>query len=141
MNEQANVVLSRWGMVPIRVAAAVIFVMHGWQKVSVFGIPGTSEMLRYLGIPLPTFFAVVVMTTELVGGLAIGFGVLARFWSVLLAIDMTVAILVARRHAFFTPIGFEFELVLLGGVLTIAALGSGAISLDRLVKRGSTKAD
>ena len=61
MSDRANAVLSKWGMLPIRIAAGVIFVMHGWQKVSVFGIPGTSEMLRFLGIPLPTFFAVIVM--------------------------------------------------------------------------------
>jgi putative oxidoreductase len=135
MSEKADAVLSKWGLLPLRIAAGVIFVMHGWQKVVVFGISGTADMLRFLEIPFPTFFAVVVMTTELLGGLAIGLGIFARWASVLLAIDMTVAILVARRHAFFTPIGFEFELVLLGGVLTIAAIGSGAVSLDRLFKR------
>lgn len=135
MSDRANAVLSKWGMLPIRIAAGVIFVMHGWQKVSVFGIPGTSEMLRFLGIPLPTFFAVIVMTTELLGGLSIMVGLFSRFWSIGLAIDMTVAILVARRHAFFTPIGFEFELVLLGGVLTIAALGAGEMSVDRMFGR------
>jgi putative oxidoreductase len=131
-----NAVLSKWGLVPLRIAVGVIFLMHGSQKVFVFGIGGTAEILQWLGIPFPTFFAGVVMATEFFGGLAILFGIFARWAGVFLAIDMTVAIFVARiRGGFFTPNGFEFELVLLGASLTIAAIGTGAVSLDRLLSR------
>lgn len=128
--------LSKWGLLPLRIVVGLVFVMHGWQKVSVFGVGGTADILRWLKIPFPVFFAVVVMTTELVGGLAIGFGLFARWAAACLAIDMTVAILVARlKGGFFTPNGYEFELVLLGASLTILALGTGEPSLDRLFKR------
>ncbi|MFI5310667.1 MAG: DoxX family protein [Gemmatimonadales bacterium] len=136
MNEKVGATLSKWGLVPLRVVVGMIFLMHGSQKVFVFGIAGTADILRWVGIPFPTFFAVVVMATELLGGLAILTGFFARWASVCLAIDMTVAIVAARMQGgFFTPNGFEFELVLLGACLTIAAIGTGAGSLDKWVTR------
>ena len=127
-----NSEIVKWGLVPLRIAVGTTFLMHGLQKVFVFGIAGTAEILHWLGIPFASFFAVIVMATELLGGLSILLGYRARWAGTLLAVDMLVAILVARlRGGFFTPNGFEFELVLLGACLTIAAIGSGAISLDR----------
>jgi putative oxidoreductase len=136
MNEKAGAVFSKWGLIPLRIVVGVIFLMHGSQKVFIFGISGTADILRWVGIPFPEFFAVVVMTTELLGGLSILFGLLARWAGLALAIEMTVAIFTARMHGgFFTPNGFEFELALLGACLTIAAIGTGAGSLQTLLKR------
>ncbi len=136
MNEKAGAVLSKWGLIPLRIVVGVIFLMHGSQKVFVFGIAGTADILRWVGIPFPMFFAVVVMTTELLGGLAILFGLLGRWAALALAFEMTVAIFTARMNGgFFTPNGYEFELSLLGACLTIAAIGTGAVSLDKLLKR------
>ena len=136
MSEKVDAVLSKWGLIPLRIAVGVIFLMHGWQKVFVFGIAGTADILRWVGIPFPEFFAVIVMTTELLGGLAILFGLLARWAALALAFEMTVAIFTARMHGgFFTPNGYEFELSLLGACLTIAAIGSGVVSLDKWLKR------
>ena len=68
--------------------------------------------------------------------MAILLGLFARWVGVLLAIEMIVAILVARlKGGFFTPYGYEFELTLLGACLTIAALGSGGVSLERTFRR------
>jgi putative oxidoreductase len=136
MRETTEAVLSKWGLIPLRIAVGVIFLMHGWQKVFVFGISGTSDILRWVGIPFPTFFGVVVMTTELLGGLAVMLGVFARGAALFLAVDMTVAIFAARiSGGFFTPNGFEFEMVLLGATLTIAAMGTGGGSLGRMLRR------
>jgi putative oxidoreductase len=136
MNEKAGAVFSKWGLIPLRIVVGVIFLMHGSQKVFIFGISGTADILRWVGIPFPEFFAVVVMTTELLGGLSILFGLLARWAGLALAIEMTVAIFTARmRGGFFTPNGFEFELALLGACLTIAAIGTGAGSLQMPLKR------
>lgn len=135
MNQQADALLAKWGLVPLRIVVGVTFLMHGSQKLFVFGLGGTAEILQWLGIPFAMYFAAVVMATELLGGLAIVLGLFARWAGVLLAIDMTVAILVARlKGGFFTPTGFEFEFVLLGASLTIAAIGTGAGSLERLLR-------
>ena len=142
MDQSAEAMIARWGLLPVRLVVGIVFVMHGWQKVFVFGISGTADILHWVGIPFASFFGVVLMISELGGGLAIMLGVFARFAGLALAFEMAIAIVMARLHGgFFTPNGYEFELVLLGSSLTIAALGSGHQSLDRLwgTPRGESK--
>ena len=136
MNGQAIMARERWGLVPLRIAVGVVFLIHGGQKLFVFGVPGTADILGKIGIPLPTLAAVVVIAAECAGGLGILLGAFARWAGLVLAIDMTVAIMAARlRGGFFTPYGYEFELSLLGACLTIAALGAGGASIDGLLRR------
>lgn len=136
MNPSGNAALVKWGLVPVRAAVGLVFLMHGYQKIFVFGIGGTGDILRFVGIPFASLFAVVLMIAEFGGGIAILTGVFARWAAAALAFEMVIAILTARiKGGFFTPTGFEFEMVLLGACLTIAALGSGPISLDRRFTR------
>lgn len=135
-NQSGESVLARWALVPLRTVVGITFLMHGAQKIFVFGIGGTADMLTWVGIPFARSFALVLMVVEVVGGLAIMAGAFARWAGLLLAVEMTVAIFRARMHGgFFTPNGFEFELVLLGACLMFAAMGSGPISVERLWTR------
>ena len=135
MNQQAEPALLRWGLVPLRVAVGLVFLMHGGQKLFVFGLAGTADIMGKLGIPLPSFAAAIVIAVELLGGLALVGGLYARWAGAALAIEMLVAIPVARlQGGFFAPYGFEFELTLLGACLTFAALGSGGVSLERMLR-------
>jgi putative oxidoreductase len=139
MNQATAAALARWGMLPLRVVVALVFVMHGGQKLFVYGLSGTAGAMTQMGIPLPGLAAVVVTFVELLGGLAILTGCFTRWAGVLLAIDMAVAILQVRLGGgFFAPNGFEFELTLLGAALTLAAVGAGGVSVDRLLDRGKT---
>lgn len=125
-----------WGLVPLRLALGVVFLMHGWQKAFVFGVAGTADILGKLGIPLATVSAVVLMVAELGGGLAILTGVFARWAALALAIEMCVAIPVARMGGgFFTPYGYEFEMTLLGACITLALTGPGGATLTRFLSR------
>jgi putative oxidoreductase len=108
--------------------------MHGAQKLFVFGLAGTADIMGKLGIPLATLAAAIVIAAEFLGGMAIITGFFARWAGVVLAIEMCVAIPVARLSGgFFAPYGFEFEFTLLGACLTFAAIGSGGMSLDRML--------
>lgn len=128
----------KWGMLPLRIAVGLVFLMHGGQKFFVFGLSGTTDIMAKLGLPLPLVCAAVVITVELLGGLAILLGVVTRVSAALLAFEMVVAILVARlRGGFFAPYGYEFELTLLAACLTIASTGPGRISLEELWRRSS----
>jgi putative oxidoreductase len=128
-----------WGMLPLRIAVGLVFLMHGGQKLFVFGVGGTADIMSKLGIPLPSIAAVVVIAAELLGGLAILLGVFTRLAGALLAFEMLIAILVARLHGgFFAPYGYEFELTLLMACLTFAAVGPGGSSLEAM-RRGSAK--
>lgn len=124
----------RWGLVPLRIAVGLVFLMHGGQKLFVFGLAGTADIMGKLGIPLPLLAAAIVIAAELLGGLAIIAGLYGRWAGAALAIEMLVAIPVARLSGgFFAPYGFEFEFALLGACLTFAAFGTGGASLDRLI--------
>ena len=126
---------ANWGMVPLRLAVSIVFLMHGGQKAFVFGIADVSDMLLKLGFFWPTFFAYVLIFAELAGGMAILVGLFTTLAGVGLAIEMAIAIWVARLGGgFFTPYGYEFEMTLLAASLTIAAVGPGPISLAHYLR-------
>lgn len=123
--------LALWGMVPLRVVVGLVFLMHGAQKLFIFGLAGTADIMGKLGLPIPTVCAVVVIAAELLGGAAILLGAFTRLAGAVLAFEMVIAIIVARLHGgFFAPYGYEFELTLLSACLTFALSGPGHISLE-----------
>jgi len=129
---------ARWGMLPLRIVVGLVFLLHGGQKFFVFGLGGTADIMGKLGLPLPLVCAAIVMTVEMLGGLAILLGVFTRLAGALLAFEMVVAILVARLHGgFFAPYGYEFELTLLAVCLTLASTGPGRVSLEEIWRRSS----
>jgi putative oxidoreductase len=141
MNSATNGYLEKWGLLPLRLVVALVFFMHGGQKVLYFGVSGVSDMLSKLGFVYPTFFAVVLMIIEVAGGFAILFGLFTRIAGFVLAVEMAIAIYVARLGGgFFTPYGFEFELTLMGACLTFAAVGAGGASIDALMRSRRAKA-
>jgi len=130
-----------WGILPIRLVIGLVFAMHGGQKLFVYGAAGTATAMAHMGIPLPVIAAWVAIIVEFIGGLAIFFGVWARWPAWLLAIEMLIVILFVKLHGgFFTPRGIELELTLLAGAVTIAMLGTGPASLAS-GGRAATSAD
>lgn len=129
----------KWGMLPLRIVVGLVFMMHGAQKLFVFGLGGTADIMGKLGLPLPVICAAIVIALELLGGLAILLGVFTRLAGALLAFEMLIAILVARLSGgFFAPYGYEFELTLLGACLTFALNGPGQMSLEETWQRSPT---
>jgi putative oxidoreductase len=130
---------AKWGMLPLRIVVGLVFLMHGAQKLLIFGPGGTADIMGKLGLPLPLVSATVVIAVELLGGLAILLGVYARLAGALLAFEMVIAILVARVHGgFFAPYGYEFELTLLGACLTFAFNGPGRMSIEEIWHQSPT---
>ena len=134
-----------WSLLIVRLALGVVFVAHGGQKVfGWFGGPGlkatTQTFQQYLKVPPAA--TVAAAFTELLGGLAMILGLLARPAAVGLVIVMLTAIAkVHGQHGFFinfsnTPgkgHGFEFNFVLIAIALAILIAGAGALSIDRLI--------
>ena len=130
---------AKWGMLPLRIVVGLVFLIHGAQKLFVFGLGGTADIMGKLGLPLPGLCAIIVIAVELLGGLAILLGVFTRLAGALLAFEMLIAILVARLNGgFFAPYGYEFELTLLGACLTFALNGPGRMSLEEVLPRSPT---
>jgi putative oxidoreductase len=119
------------GLLLVRAALGVVFLLHGWQKVTTIGHAGFTGFLTSLGVPFPAAAAAIVIAVELGGGIAMLAGLLARSAGLLLAVNMLVAgTLVHLKNGFFLPNGFEFTFVLMLASLAVTAAGAGAFSLD-----------
>jgi putative oxidoreductase len=124
-----------WGPALLRSVIGIVFLMHGGQKLFVWGFHGVASFLGHIGVPLPAFFAVVVTLVEFIAGAALVLGLWTRWVALPLAIDMLVAILTVKfRGGFFAPRGFEYELTLLIACLSLTVMGGGRASLDSLIR-------
>lgn len=124
--------LAGMGLLPLRLVVGLVFLVHGGQKLFVFGLGGTAGFFGQIGIQQALFWAVVVTFAELLGGLALIFGLLSRYAALILAVDMIVGIgTVHLPKGFFLPGGYEFALTLLGGCLTLVLTGPGPLAVDR----------
>jgi putative oxidoreductase len=134
MNTSGVPPLHGWGIGILRVVVGIVFLMHGGQKLFVWGFGAVAAFMAKVGIPVPMLAAVVVTLVEFLGGLALVLGLFTRWAAIPLAINMGVAILAVHLPAgFFLPNGYEFALTLLGANAALILLGSGEASLDRLL--------
>lgn len=102
-------------------------------------IDKVTAFFTNLGIPAPAANAYFVSTLEVVGGIALIFGIGTRAFAALLASTMVVALLTADRMAALdilqnkqtieTNAAFTY-LLFLGW---LAAFGAGALSVDRII--------
>lgn len=128
--------LHGWGITVMRVVVGIVFLMHGGQKLFVWGFGGVAAFLGQVGVPAPMLAGVVITLIEFLGGLALLLGLFTRWIAIPLAIDMLVAIFAVHlRGGFFLPNGYEFALTLLAANVALALLGSGEASVDRLLDR------
>src|SRR5712692_9979387 len=74
MFAQGNSWTANWGLVPLRLVVGLVFIVHGGQKLLVFGLGGTAGFMAKVGIPWPFLAAVVVIAVEILGGLALVLG-------------------------------------------------------------------
>lgn len=129
MNTQA-IQTQQAGLALLRVALGVMWITHALLKVFVFTLPGTAQFFESQGIP--GFLAYPVVLAELLGGIAILFGVYARQ----LAILMTPILLVAASvhwpngWVFSNPGGgWEYPIFLAIVSVVVWLSGEGAFTL------------
>lgn len=119
----------------LRVVLGLIFAMHGWQKLTMMGVPGVSGFLASLGFPLPDVFAVLLIAAELGGGILLIFGLFTHWTAKILVIVSVVALVsVHLSKGFFLP-GYEFILLILAACISVMITGAGKWSLDHSLKK------
>jgi putative oxidoreductase len=113
-----------------RILISSLFILAGFAKLTAIG--GTAAWFGSIGLPAPTLTAVVVGLVELLGGLAILIGYQTRIAAIVLALFTLGATAIA--HLDFADAAqvlmLQKNLAITGGLLILAAIGSGALSLD-----------
>jgi putative oxidoreductase len=126
-----------WALLIARIIVGTVFMAHGAQKLfGAFGGPGLSAVVQMMG-PLGYLVAV----GEFFGGLGIIVGFLSRFSAASITLIMLGAIgLVHSKVGFFmnwdgkqTGEGFEYHLLAIALLLTIAIAGPGRFAIGRLL--------
>ena len=112
------------GLLLVRIALALVFIIHGYGKLT--GLAGVETFFGNLGIP--AFFVYVVTFVEFFGGFAMLLGIFTRIFGFLLAINMFFAIYLVKFSQGFSG-GYELELTLLLASLAIALAGPGKYSI------------
>lgn len=119
------------GLLVLRLVAGFSFFMHGYQKVFTMGIGGITQGFTQMGIPLPGVAAPFISFLELVGGLALIFGVFTRVFAFLLMCDMlTATVLVHMKNGYLGQGGMELTVLLGTMCLALALAGAGPFSVD-----------
>jgi len=124
------------GLAVLRVITGIVFAAHGGQKLFVHGFEGVGGAFGQMGVPLPGVTGPLVALVELLGGLALIFGLLTRLAAFGLSVVMLGAILMVHlAGGFFLPSGVEFALSLFGVAVALALIGPGRFSLDAVLGR------
>jgi putative oxidoreductase len=114
-----------------RIMIAAIFLVSGVQKV--LGPEQTQQYIASAGLPQPVVLYWATVATEILGGLALVFGVQARLAALLLA-GFTVLAAVIFHRDFANQVQFLMfmkDIAIAGGLLQIVAFGSGGLGLGR----------
>jgi putative oxidoreductase len=147
--------LERYWPMPLRIMLGIAFMYHGAPKLfSAAQHAGFQGMLAQLGVPLPALMSWIVGIVEFFGGIALIVGAATWLVTLLLSIDMLVAMfLVHLPHGFgyiqitgmtdkgpvFGLPGAEVNLLYLAALVALFIGGAGPLSVDERVMKPESK--
>jgi len=118
-----------------RLLLAILFLPAGLGKIADFS--GTVAYITSVGLPLPQVAAVLALVVEIAGGAALIAGFGTRLAALVLALFTVVASIffhnfwaVPAELQMMQQLLFFKNVAVIGGLLTLAAWGAGAWSLD-----------
>ncbi|WP_025916542.1 DoxX family protein [Herminiimonas sp. CN] len=118
-----------------RLLLSVLFLPAGIGKIT--GFAGTVGYITSVGLPMPTLAAIIALTVEILGGVALIAGFGTRIAASALALFTLVASFffhaywaVPADQQLVTQLLFFKNIAVVGGLLTLAAWGAGAWSVD-----------
>lgn len=146
---RSEILRNSWALLPLRVLVGSGFAAHGYAKLS-RGPAQFSVILTAIGVPLPHVMAWITSLLEFVGGISIMAGAFVVPVSVpLIVVVLTAMFSVHWQYGFssvrlkavtatgaeFGPVGYEINLFYVVALLTLAACGSGKLSVDYWLSR------
>lgn len=129
-----------YGPLVLRVVTGIIFAMHGYQKLTEFGLEGTTGFLASLGFPAAGVFAGILIAAELGGGILLILGLFTHWVTKILSVVAIVALFTVHisKGFFIAGGGYEFIILILAASLSIMITGPGALALDKVMKKSGT---
>jgi putative oxidoreductase len=130
-----EIIMEDIALFALRLVVGLLFIGHGSQKLfgwfGGYGIKGTGGWLESIGVKPGAFFATVAGLSELVGGMLLVLGFALPVAALLLGSAMLVAIVkvTGANGLWITGNGYEYNLVLLVLVVTLAFTGAGRIAI------------
>jgi putative oxidoreductase len=125
---------AEWGLLALRIAVGVIFIVHGWPKIT-----GARGMAAAMGggeaKPVMVGMFTIQGLVEAVGGVLLILGVLTQLVAVAFAIIMIGAIVLKNtqwKTGFMSQqtTGWEFDLVLLAANILLFLTGPGELAIQ-----------
>lgn len=118
-----------------RLLLALLFLPAGIGKLT--GFAGTVGYIASVGLPMPQVAAVIALVVEIAGGVALLAGFGTRLAAMALALFTLVASFffhnywaVPANQQFMQQLLFFKNMAVVGGLITLAAWGAGAWSID-----------
>ncbi len=124
------------GLFALRLSIGVLFVIHGYRELSGESRKKEMSIMQHYGMPKLIFNVVAVY--ELVGGLLLVLGFLARLVSVLFAILLVAIIFFNVTKMSQPPVnkryvnGWDRDTVLLAGTFLLVLVGPGILSIGTI---------
>jgi putative oxidoreductase len=118
-----------------RILLSLVFLVAGYRKL--MGVAASAGYFAKLGFPMPDVMVWVAIAIELGGGILLVLGWKARWAASLLALFTLIAAFAAHRFWEVDPAQYANQmnhflknLAIVGGMLFVAAVGPGALSVD-----------
>lgn len=118
-----------------RLLMALLFLPAGISKIA--GFAGTVGYIASKGVPLPEVAAIIAIIVEVAGGIALILGFKTRWAALALAAFTLVATVMFHNYwampaaqQMMQQLMFMKNIAVVGGLLTLAAWGAGAWSVD-----------
>ncbi|WP_280155573.1 DoxX family protein [Piscinibacter sp. XHJ-5] len=118
-----------------RILLALIFITSGVSKLG--NIAGTAGYIASAGLPAASLLAVIVGLLEVVAGVALIVGFHARWAALALGLFTLLASVIFHKfwavpeaQQMVQQLMFMKNLAIAGGMLLVAALGAGPLSVD-----------
>ena len=127
------------GLLGLRLATGAIFIAHGLPKFGIGGgggLEGTAAWLGGMGVPLPMLNAILVASSETIGGAMLIVGFMTRFAAATQVIAMLVAVFMVHWSNGFTATGgYQWAMLMAAAAFALMMDGAGRFSIDRSMSR------
>jgi len=128
--------MASYGAMLLRLILGIVYIMHAYLALVVFGPSGMIAYQAKAGVPFPDLATWYLILAHGLGGIFLVLGIYTR-WAALANVPVMVGavVFVHLKNGFWahqTPnAGYEYVLVLLVATVASAMIGGGALSLKR----------